>query len=112
MSILNKISWKTRRWNYTFDFFTLYLRDQYGTWGFEFIRFGIKLRSYSLLAIKFRLPDMTYVKRFTIDDWDFLFLNRYLFITYDKLSDRKLWNPGSLRWYDRVKLNVLNRIIK
>lgn len=109
-SLLEKTSFLTRRWNFKFKLFDLYLRDEFDTWGFEFFTVQYKYQAYSALAIMFRLPNKTKVKVLTIDDWDFLFLERPLFKTWESLT-RKLWSDRLTR-FEEIMLNVLNKIIK
>lgn len=108
--ILEKISWKTHKWNLSFDLFQMDLHDSMESWGFKLLNFNVHHRDYSLLAFFFRLPNKTKVKVFTIDHWDFLYLYRPLFKIYEKLDDRHLWNRNSLTALDRLKLKILNKI--
>ena len=111
-SLLERISWATRKWNFQFYLFNLILRDQQGSWGIEILRFSVKYKDYALLAIDFRLPNKTTVQRFVVDDWDFLFLRNPLYKAYDNLSDRKLWSPGSLSTLDHIKLRILTKLFR
>jgi len=88
--ILEKIAWLTRRWNYSFSLLDLSFHDHYSSWGFRLFSFT-SLRTYSLLRFHFRLPNMTDVRKFTVDEWDIFFLYNFLFKQYDDLSDRKMW---------------------
>jgi len=110
-SFLEKVSWLTRRWNFKFRLFDLYLHDEFSTWGFEFFTIQYKHQVYSALAIMFRLPNKTNIKELTIDDWDFLFLERPLYKIWERLDDRKLWG-GKLTRYENIILNILNKIVK
>lgn len=112
MSILTKISWKTRRWNYKFHLCDLYLRDHLGTWGISLITIHSKFKTYSLFSIQFRLPNLTTVKRLSIDHLDLFFLRNYLFRVYDNLDDRMMWSPGSIRWYERIQLKLFKHLLK
>lgn len=107
---LEKISWKTRKWNYTFHLFDLYLHDQTSTWGLNFLTFRNGVTVYSLFAFEFRLPNKTHVKSFTIDHWDILFIRNYLWNQYDELCDIDLWAPRSLSSWDLIKLKFLKRL--
>jgi hypothetical protein len=109
--ILEKISWLTRRWNFKFRVLDLDLHDEFGAWGFEFFTVQYKYRAYSALAIMFRLPNKTTVNEFTIDDWDFLFLERFLWNWWESLSDRKLWG-GKLTRFENIMLTILNKVVK
>jgi len=107
-NILEKISWKTRKWNFSFDLLQIDLHDNQSSWGFKLLNFSVNYYDYSLLAFFFRLPNKTMVKRFTIDHWDFLYLHRPLYKVYDKLNDRELWSPNSFTTIDTIKLKILD----
>ena len=108
--LLEKIAWKTRRWNYTFHLFDMYLHDAQEAWGINFFSIGANMRHWSLFAFEFRLPNKTHVKRFTIDHWDIFFLRNLLWKQYDSLSDRALWNSRSITAWDYFKLEILKRL--
>lgn len=108
---LEKISWLTRRWNFKFRLFDLYLHDEFSAWGFELFTIQYNYQAYSALAILFRLPNKTTVKEFTIDDWDFLFLERFMWKTWERLDEKKLWG-GKLTRLEKITLTILNKIIK
>lgn len=109
-SFLEKISWKTRRWNYEFSLLNLHLHDSQEAWGFSFFEFKNNFVSYSLLGVMFRLPNKTTVKRFTIDDWDLLFMSYYLSKRREDLADKKLWNRNLTKW-ESIQLSILDRLI-
>jgi hypothetical protein len=109
--ILEKISWRTRRWNIKFHLLNLYFHDGDESWGFNFFTFCANFKFYSLLSFEFRLPNKTTVKRFTVDDWDFLFLYNPLWNRCDDLSERKLWGSRLTRW-EQFQLSVLDTIFK
>jgi hypothetical protein len=111
-SILKKISWKTRKWNYKLKLLEIIIGDQFGSWGISIISVHSHFREYSLFKIMLRLPNQTTVRSLTLDDWDFLFLRNSLWKSYDSLSDRKLWNPNGLTRFERVKLSFLDSIFK
>ena len=109
-SILEKISWKTRKWNLSFDLLQIDLHDNQASWGFKLFNFCNNYYDHALLAFYFRLPNKTTVKRFSIDHMDFLFLNRPLYKVYDRLNDRELWMPESMTNVDKFKLKILDKI--
>ena len=91
MGILQKISWKTHRWNLKFNLLNIYLRDGDGCWGFSFCEVINKYRPYALLAFEFRLPNGANIKEFTVDNWDLLYLSTPLYDWYSDLSEDILW---------------------
>jgi len=109
-SILEKISWKTHKWNYSFDLLQIDLHDNQESWGFKFFNCKVNFYDHSLLAFYFRLPNKTTVKVLAIDHWDFLYLNRPLYKVYDNLNDRELWNPTSFTTIDKLKLKILDKL--
>lgn len=108
--LLQKIAWKTRKIRLTITFLKIYLHDQQGTWGFNLLSFNHNLREYSLLRYEFRLPNGTDVRRFSVDNWDFLFLNRFLWKEYDRLSDHYMWSKFNPKGWDKFKLNILEKL--
>jgi hypothetical protein len=110
-SFLEKISWLTRRWNFKFRLFDLYLHDEFGSWGFEFFTIQYNYRAYSALALLVRLPNKTTVQELTIDDWDFLFLERPLWNWRADLDDKDLWNRD-LNRFEKLALRILNKLVK
>ena len=59
---------------------------------------------------EFRLPNGGNVKKFSIDNWDFLFLRGYMYKQWEKLDDRKMWSGPLSRW-DEMKLKILGKIL-
>jgi hypothetical protein len=108
--ILEKISWKTRRLNFCFQLFSLYLNNQ-DTWGFDLITFRSNYKNFSLLSFQFRLPNKTHVQTLTLDHWDVLFLRNYLWRLYDDLSDGQMWS-NNLTPLDEFKLKLLSKLFK
>lgn len=109
--LLERISWLTHRWSFKFKIFELYLHDERETWGFEFFTIEHNYRVYSALAFLFRLPNKTNVREFTIDDWDFLFLERSAWKLWERLDDRRTWG-GKLTRFESFLLNLLDKIVK
>ena len=114
--LLQKISWRTRKWNLSclnleFKLLCISLHDGSACWGFSLFTINKGYRKYSLISFEFRLPNGADRKYFDITDWDILFLHNYLWKQYDDLSDNKLW-AGALWWWDETKLKILNKIFK
>ena len=112
MRILTEISWKTIRCNYKFHLCDLYLLDQFGTWGIDLITFHSNFKNYSLLSIQIRLPNMTTVKRLSVDRLDLFFLRNHLFMVYNKLEDRMLWSPAAFDGITGFNSNFFKLILK
>jgi hypothetical protein len=110
--LLQKIAWKTRRLNLTVSLLNLYLHDHEGTWGFDVFSIEKDFHSYSLLRFECRFPNGTHVRKFTVDNWDILFISRFLWKEYDKLSDHYLWARHDATGWDKFKLNVLGKLFK
>jgi hypothetical protein len=111
MGLLQKIAWKTRRWNFKINFLDIYLHDGDHCWGFTFFEIVKDFRPYSLLSIEFRLPNGANVKEFTVDNWDFLFLSTPLFDWTSNLDEAILWGhkPTGLQ---KIGLAITNRLFK
>ena len=110
-AILEKISWKTRNLNFKFRLLDIYLHDEHGSWGFEFFTIQYNFKVYSFLAFLFRLPNKTTVQEFIIDDWDFLFLERFLYKEWEKLDSIKSWGRSYSK-LEKFKYNILSKIFK
>jgi len=106
---LKKVAWKTRRWN--FEISPLHITYQYSSFEFDlfFVRIGTNF--YRLFAIHFRLPNHGYTNVFTVDLWDFLFLRTYLISKQDELEDKSLYSLTPLNFWQRIQLNILNKIL-
>jgi hypothetical protein len=109
--LLEKISWKTRKWNLKIQFFTLYLHDSDGCWGFELLSISNNFIKRSLLRLEFRLPNKTTVKVFHIDSWDILFMSYYLWRRLDNLEDRQMWSRNLSTW-EKLQVIVLQKLMK
>jgi len=111
MGLLQKIAWRTRRWNIKFNLLDIFLHDGDGCWGFTFFEIVKDFRPYSLLSIEFRLPNGGNVKEFTIDNWDFLFLSTPLYDWSSGLEEDILWGtkPSTLQ---KIGLAITNRLFK
>ena len=110
MKILQKIEWKTHRWNLKINFFDLFLHDGDRCWGFTLFEVVHNFETKSLLAFEFRLPNGAEVKHFTIANWDILFIRGFLYNHWEKLDDRKMWSGPLSRW-DELKLKILGKIL-
>jgi hypothetical protein len=87
------------------------LHDEFGSWGFEFFTIQYDFKAYSALALLIRLPNKTTVQKFTIDDWDFLFLERPLFKLWERLDDIDTWERD-LTKLEKFTLKVLSKIVQ
>jgi len=110
--LLQKIAWKTRKLNLTVSLLNLYLHDHEGTWGFDLFSIEKDFHSYSLSRFECRFPNGTHVRKFTIDNWDILFVSRFLWKEYDKLSDHYLWARHDATGWDKFKLNILGKLFR
>ena len=109
--LLQKIAWKTRRWNLKVNLLDIYLHDGDGCWGFTLLEVVKDFRPYSLLSIEFRLPNGAEVKSFTIDNWDFLFLSTPIWKWVSNTDEREMWT-GSLNRWDSFWLKTLSKLYK
>lgn len=109
--ILQKIAWKTRKWNFKIQLLNIYIHDGDSDWGFDLLTITKNYSPHSLLSFVFRLPNGADVKRFTIDEFDLFFLRVPLWKVYDKLSESKLW-AGNLTKLQEFKLKVLDKLFR
>lgn len=111
MGLLQKISWKTRKWNLKFNLLEVYLHDGDGCWGFSFCEVIKDYRPYSLLAIEFRLPNGAERTKIQWTNWDILFLSTPLYDWMGDLEESMLWGYEPTR-FQRMSLNLANRLFK
>jgi hypothetical protein len=109
--LLEKISWKTRKLSLKVRFLDISLRDETDAWGFEFFTIQYKLKAYSALTILIRLPNKTTVKELTIDDWDFLFMGRFLYSTWHDLEEKQIWG-SNLSKIEKIKYKLLSKLFR
>lgn len=107
---LEKVSWKLHRVSFKVSLLTIGYYGDSSSFNFRVFTVLNKLQESSLLSFSFRLPNKTYVKRFVIDHWDFLFLRHYLYKKYDSLIDKELWTVKGLSKWDRFKMRILRKI--
>ena len=109
-TFLEKVSWKLHRVSFKVSLFTIGYYGDASVFNFRVFTILNKLQESSLLSFSFRLPNKTYVKRFVIDHWDFLFLRHYLYKKYDSLVDKALWTRDRITKMDNIKLKVLSKL--
>ena len=106
---LEKVSWKLHRVSFKISLFSIGYYGDASAFNFRFFTVLNKLHESSLLAFSFRLPNKTYVKRFVIDHWDFLFLRNYLYKQYESLIDKELWTIRGMSKWDKLKMRILRK---
>jgi hypothetical protein len=109
-TFLEKVSWKLHRVSFKVSLFTIGYYGDASVFNFRVFTVLNKLQESSLLSFSFRLPNKTYVKRFVIDHWDFLFLRHYLYKKYDSLIDKELWTRKGITKIDNIKLKILRKL--
>ena len=107
---LEKVSWKLHRVSFKVSLFTIGYYGDSSSFNFRVFTILNKLQESSLLSFSCRLPNKTYVKRFVVDHWDFLFLRHYLYKKYDSLVDKALWTRDRITKMDNIKLKVLSKL--
>jgi hypothetical protein len=111
MGLLQKISWKTRRWNLKFNLLDIYLHDGDHCWGFSFCEVIKDHRPYSLFSFEFRLPNGANVKSFTVDNWDFLFVSTPLFKKVSDLDENIMWGYQPTR-FEKILIKIGNKLYR
>jgi hypothetical protein len=111
MGLLEKISFKTRKWNLKFNLLDVYIHDGDQCWGFSFCEVIKDYVPYSLLAIEFRLPNGAERTKVQWTNWDILFLSTPLFEWVSDLEESMMWGyePTKL---ERTALKLANRLFK
>jgi hypothetical protein len=97
MGLLQTIAWKTRRWNLQINILDIYLHDSERCWGFNLIQIRNNYVCSCLLAFEFRFPNGADIKRFTIDNFDILFLGAPSRAWMDNLDDARTYGHKSTR---------------
>lgn len=94
--ILQKIAWKTHRWNLKISLFNLYLGGDHDKFGFKLLNIsnGI-LWEGSLFEITWAFPTVTHRGELVID---VLFLYEKWDNWCIDMTDRKLWGSELNRW--------------
>jgi hypothetical protein len=108
-TFLEKVSWKLHRVSFKVTLFSIGYYGDSSAFNFRFFTVLNKLHEGSLLAFSFRLPNKTYVKRFVVDHWDFLFLRHSLYKEFERLIDKELWTRRGLTKMDRLKMRILRK---
>ena len=98
MGLLQKINWKTRRWNLKFNLLDLHIHDGDQCWGFSFCEVTKNYITYSLLSFEFRLPNGADRKVFQVTNWDLLYLSTPLLNKTLELNDNIMWGHKPSRW--------------
>ena len=97
--LLQKIAWKTHRWNLKFGLLNIYLGGDHDKFGFQVMNISTGIFwSGSLFEITWSFPTATHAGELTIDIL-------YLFEKWDNwcidMTDRKLWGT-KLSWWEQL----------
>jgi hypothetical protein len=109
--LLQKIAWRTRRWNFKFNLLDVYLHDGDQCWGFSFCEVVKDYVPYSLLSIEFRLPNGAERQRVQWTNWDFLFLSTPLYRWTSGLEEDVLWGHKPTL-FQKIGLSITNKLFK
>jgi len=108
--LLEKVSWKLHRVSFKVSLFTIGYYGDSSAFNFRVFTVLNKLHESSLLAFSFRLPNKTYVKRFVVDHWDFLFLRHSLYKKFERLIDKELWTKKGLTKTEELTRKLLSKL--
>jgi len=94
--LLQKMAWKTHRWDTKISLFTVYLGGDHNKFGFKLLNIDKGIRwEGSLFEITWSFPTVTHAGELVID----------VFFLYEKwdnwcidMSDRKLWGSKLNAW--------------
>jgi hypothetical protein len=109
MGILQKIEWKTRRWNLKVNLLDIFIHDGDGCWGFTLFEVVKDFRAYSLLSFEFRLPNGADRKVFQVTNWDFLFLSMFIYNKLIKLNEDILWGKKP-NLFEKILIKIGNKL--
>jgi hypothetical protein len=110
MGLLQKISWATRKWNFKFNFLEVYLHDGDDCWGFSLCEVIKDYRTYSLLAIEFKLPDAEKQTKVRLINWDIFYISTHLHNWYINIIDNISWGykPNKI---EKIGINIAKRLL-
>ena len=91
MGLLQKINWKTRRWNIKINLLDIFIHDGDGCWGFTLLEVVKDYNSYALLAFEFRLPNGAERTKIQITNWDFFYSSTPLYDWANDTKENMLW---------------------
>lgn len=91
MKLLQKIEWKTHRWNLKFNLMSIDLHDNDGCWGITIAEIIKDFRPYSLFSFEFRLPNNADRKYFQVTNWDLLYIATPLYKWMESMDEDMLW---------------------
>ena len=111
MGLLQKISWKTRRWNLKLNLLDIFIHDGADCWGITIFEVVHNFKPYSLFSFEFRLPNGADRKVFQVTNWDFLFLNAFIYNKFDELSESILWGKKP-NLFERLLIKIGNKLYK
>lgn len=109
MGLLQKIGWKTRRWNLKFNLLDIYLHDGDQCWGFSFCEVVKDYRPYAILSIEFRLPNGAERTKVQITNWDFLYSSTPLYDWYLNLNESITWGYKPTR-IERIGIYIATKL--
>jgi hypothetical protein len=107
---LEKVSWKLHRVSFKVSLFTIGYYGDSSAFNFRVFTILNKLHESSLLSFSFRLPNKTYVNRFVVDHWDFLFLRHPLYKKYESLIDKEFWSVRGINKTEEFTRRVLSKL--
>jgi hypothetical protein len=108
-NILTKFGWKTRRWDYKFELFTMNLGLN-EEWGFRFINLQHQFKDYSLISYFISLPSHTTKQHAVVEEWDILWLRNILWSRYNNLTNNFRWEQRQPSRTEAIELWILERI--
>lgn len=109
MGLLQKIGWKTRRWNLKFNLLDVYLHDGDQCWGFSLCEVIKDHRPYSLLSIEFRLPNGAERMNVQWTNWDLFYISTPFYDWYTDTIDNVLWGYKP-SFIERIGINIASKL--
>jgi len=109
VGLLQKIAWKTRRWNLEFNLLDIYLHHGDGCWGFSLCEVIKDHRPYSLLAIEFRFPNGAERTQVQWTNWDLLYLSTPLYDWYGNIIDDMTWGYKP-SFIETIGINIASKL--
>lgn len=111
MGLLQKISWRTRRWNIKINLLDIFIHDGNECWGFTFFEIVNNFKPYSFFSFEFRLPNGADRKVFQVTNWDLFFLSTFIYNKFDDLNESILWGHKPTN-FEKLLVKIGNKLYK
>ncbi len=111
-NMLADLAWKTHRWNYKFELFSMSIGN-HEEFGFRMFTIQKGFRDHSLVSFYVALPNRTTRQVTVVQEWDILWSHHAMWKWYDRTTDNLMWSNNATpdRW-TAVRLWILNKLFR